>query len=110
MKLERPHGCPLRIKNAETGEMHPCAQLACEWFIELKGDNPQDAKDHISEWGCAVVWAVPAMLQVAKDVRKGTGGIQASTESFRNEMMMMNGRQVVEPPRIGGVGGKREED
>lgn len=70
--------------------MHECAELDCAWFMKMKGTNPQDPNDEWDEWGCAVVWSVPATLQVAKEVNHGTDGIQAATESFRNEMSRQN--------------------
>jgi len=84
MELERKHICPLLKKK--------CIGLDCEWFLKLEGDNPQDPNKHIEEWGCAVPWLVLSTLQVAKDVRQGTGGVQAATESFRNEVLAVNRR------------------
>ena len=82
MELERKHLCPLLKKK--------CIGLDCEWFMKLEGENPQDPNKHIEEWGCAVNWLVMATLQTAKDTRQGTAGIQAATESFRNEMLNAN--------------------
>ena len=74
MKLEREHWCPL------IGE--ECMGLKCEWFINLRGTNPQSGED-VDEWGCAVTW-MPFLLIENSQQQRQTG---AAVESFRNETL-----------------------
>ena len=86
MKLEREHWCPL------IGE--ECMKLKCEWFINLRGTNPQSGED-VDEWGCAVTW-MPMFLIENSQQQRQTG---AAVESFRNETVkrMVNTILPVEP-------------
>ena len=82
MQIERKNLCPL-FKG-------PCRQLDCAWFMEIEGKHPQTG-EQIKEWSCAVVWQVMVGLKISQDVTNGTSGVQAATESFRNEVVRMNG-------------------
>lgn len=94
MQLERKNLCPL-FKS-------PCKQLDCAWFMKMEGTDPQNPEKYIEEWDCAMNWNVRASVQVSKEVQRGTGGIQAATESFRNEVVMRNGHALPNPipPRL----------
>tara|TARA_R110002012_G_scaffold300278_1_gene500002 strand:+ start:858 stop:1241 length:384 start_codon:yes stop_codon:yes gene_type:complete len=51
----------------------------------LQGKNPQTGLD-VQEWGCSIAW-IPLLL-VENSAK--TAGVQAATESFRNEMVQSN--------------------
>lgn len=48
----------------------------------LQGKHPQTGLD-VQEWGCSIAW-IPLLL-VENSAK--TAGVQAATESFRNEMV-----------------------
>ena len=73
--------CPLLKKN--------CIEHKCQWYTHLVGKNPQTGGD-IDQYGCAVEW-LPILLV---ELRQGTSGVQAATESFRNEMVKGNEKSL----------------
>lgn len=73
MKLEPGKFCPLIKKD--------CVGLQCNWFMLVRGKNPQTGDD-IDEWGCAMTW-MPVLLIENSQQQRQTG---AAVESFRNEV------------------------
>ena len=73
MKLEPGKFCPLIKKD--------CIGLRCNWFMLVRGKNPQTGDD-IDEWGCAMTW-MPVLLIENSQQQRQTG---AAVESFRNEV------------------------
>lgn len=86
--------CPLghKCEEARDGAIH-----RCNWFIELRGQNPQTG-EAIDERGCAIGWMPILMIETASATRS-TG---AAIESFRNEMVKANAL-----PRLGEIPLKR---
>jgi len=78
MKLDAKTGCPLN-------KFKPCKQLACAWFIQLRGLNPNTGQE-IDEWGCAIAWQPILMIETAQQQRQTA----AAVESFRNEVVGAN--------------------
>lgn len=78
MQMEVKDNCPLNGFN-------PCKKLDCNWFIQLRGNNPNTGKE-IDEWGCAIAWMPILMIENSQQQRQ-TG---AAVESFRNEMVKAN--------------------
>jgi len=80
--------CPLGSKCTEIkdNKIHRCA-----WHMMIKGVDAQ-GKEH-DEWGCAIRWQPVLMLEVSRASRSTT----QATESFRNEMVDLNNKQV---PRL----------
>jgi hypothetical protein len=75
MPIFDPDGkCPLLQKK--------CIKHQCLWYNMLQGKHPQTGLD-VSEWGCSIAW-LPLLL--VENSAKMTG-VQAATESFRNEMV-----------------------
>tara|TARA_R100001510_G_C7629128_1_gene188356 strand:+ start:508 stop:945 length:438 start_codon:yes stop_codon:yes gene_type:complete len=75
MPIFDPDGkCPLLNKK--------CIKHQCVWYNMLQGKNPQTGLD-VQEWGCSIAW-LPLLL-VENSAK--TMGVQAATESFRNEMV-----------------------
>jgi hypothetical protein len=75
MPIFDPEGkCPLLNKK--------CIKHQCIWYNMLQGTHPQSGAN-VQEWGCSIAW-IPLLL-----VENGrqTVGVQAATESFRNEMV-----------------------
>lgn len=66
--------CPLLKKD--------CVQLQCNWFIQVRGTNPNTGQE-VDEWGCSIAWLPHLLLENASQIRQ-TG---AATESFRNEFV-----------------------
>jgi len=62
-----------------------CIKHQCVWYNMLQGKNPQTGLD-VQEWGCSIAW-IPLLL-VENSAK--TAGVQAATESFRNEMVQSN--------------------
>ena len=61
----------------------------CGWWVGLSWEDPV-SKQIKSRWNCAMV--VSALGQV--DVARSMGGVQAATESMRNEVV----KRAVSPP------------
>lgn len=78
MPIFDPDGmCPLLKKK--------CIKHRCIWFNMLQGKHPQSGID-VNEWGCSIAW-LPLLLV---ENSRNTMGVQAATESFRNEMVQSN--------------------
>ena len=75
MPIFDPDGkCPLLNKK--------CIKHQCVWYNMLQGTHPQTGAS-VQEWGCSIAW-IPLLLV---ENGKQTVGVQAATESFRNEMV-----------------------
>lgn len=75
MPIFDPDGkCPLLNKK--------CIKHQCIWYNMLQGAHPQTGQP-VQEWGCSIAW-IPLLLV---ENGKQTVGVQAATESFRNEMV-----------------------
>jgi hypothetical protein len=74
MELKPGKYCPLLKKD--------CVQLQCNWFIQVRGVNPNTGKD-VDEWGCSIAWLPVLLIENAQQTRQ----VGAATESFRNEMV-----------------------
>ena len=75
MPIFDPDGkCPLLNKK--------CIKHQCIWYNMLQGAHPQTGQA-VQEWGCSIAW-LPLLL--VENSAKMTG-VQAATESFRNEMV-----------------------
>ena len=84
--------CPLR--NIDCGDANGCQ--ACYFWTHLEGTNPITG-DKISGYDCIEHWKVMIGLHQIRIAGDGFSGVQAATESFRNEVVS---RQV---PRIARV-------
>lgn len=62
-----------------------CKGLACSWFTQIRGTNPNTGAE-IDEWSCAVTWLPVLLIENAQQSRQ-TG---AAVESFRNEVASVN--------------------
>lgn len=75
MPIFDPEGkCPLLNKK--------CIKHQCIWYNMLQGTHPQTGAS-VQEWGCSIAWLPLLMVEQSKQ----TVGVQAATESFRNEMV-----------------------
>jgi len=74
MELKPGNFCPLIKKD--------CIQLKCNWFIQIRGINPNTGKD-VDEWGCAMGWLPVLLIENSQQTRHAC----AATESFRNEFV-----------------------
>lgn len=77
MQIKPSSYCPL-IKE-------DCKGLGCNWFIQLRGVNPNTGQD-VDEWDCAIKW-LPMLLIENSQQQRATG---SAVESFRNEMVKAN--------------------
>jgi len=68
MKLDaKDRGCPLH-------KFKPCKQLACAWFIQLRGLNPNTGQE-IDEWGlCDCLATHPDDRNCPAATPDGSGG------------------------------------
>jgi hypothetical protein len=78
-KIEVVLTCPLgaECEKVVDGKIH-----RCQWYINVKGKDPQSEKI-IDQWGCAMGWLPVLILENAQINRGQTQAI----ESFRNEMV-----------------------
>ncbi len=67
---------------------------SCPLWVNVRGKHPQTGLD-IDQWNCSFSWLPLIQVEAIKVFSEGTTGIQAATESFRNEMVRQN-----EGPRI----------
>ena len=70
-----------------TGHKKKCKDLFmnCPKWIHLQGKHPQTGKD-VDDYACADTWTPILMMKTIQTIN----GVQASTESFRNEMVKGN--------------------
>ena len=74
--------CPLGSKCKEIKDNK---QHRCMWYLEIKSMNAVTNQEDIKN-ECAIAWSPIMMLEVVRSVT----GVQAATESFRNEMVKGN--------------------
>lgn len=74
MQIKQGTFCPLLKKD--------CVQLQCNWFIQVRGMNPNTGKE-VDEWGCSIAWLPHLLIENANQTRQAG----AATESFRNEFV-----------------------
>lgn len=75
MPIFDPDGkCPLLNKK--------CIKHQCIWYNMLQGKHPQTGLD-VQEWGCSIAWLPLLLVENSSKLN----GVQAATESFRNEMV-----------------------
>ena len=75
MPIFDPDGkCPLLQKK--------CIKHQCLWYNMLQGKHPQTGLD-VQEWGCSIAWLPLLLVENSSKLN----GVQAATESFRNEMV-----------------------
>lgn len=74
MQMKPGNFCPLLKKD--------CVQMQCNWFIQIRGTNPNTGKE-IDEWGCSIAWLPHLLIENANQTRQAG----AATESFRNEFV-----------------------
>jgi hypothetical protein len=78
MPIFDPDGtCPLLKKK--------CIKHKCIWYNMLQGKNPMTGAD-VHEWGCSIAWIPLLLVENSRSIT----GVQAATESFRNEMVDSN--------------------
>lgn len=73
MKLTRDDFCPL-IKA-------PCRQLGCNWFVQLRGINPNTGEE-IDDYRCTMAFLPLLLIENSAQTRQAGAAI----ESFRNEV------------------------
>ncbi len=74
MQMKAGNFCPLLKKD--------CVQLQCNWFIQVRGMNPNTGQE-VDEWGCSIAWLPHLLIENANQTRQAG----AATESFRNEFV-----------------------
>ena len=89
MPIFDPDGkCPLLNKK--------CIKHQCVWYNMLQGKHPQTGLD-VQEWGCSIAWLPLLLVENSSKLN----GVQAATESFRNEMVkgqnVMNNILAINP-------------
>ena len=62
-----------------------CIKHKCIWYNMLQGKNPMTGAD-VHEWGCSIAWIPLLLVENSRSIT----GVQAATESFRNEMVDSN--------------------
>lgn len=78
-----------------TGFTRKCRELVtsgeCKRFIQVDGRNPMSG-EHVSRWDCVDNWMPLLMIDNTQQVRQTAAAI----ESFRNEMVHLNGVAAVQ--------------
>lgn len=84
--------CPLRGKSMSK------VCHACPWWTQVRGQNPQTG-DPADRWDCAMALMPMLMVEQARVGR----GVQAATESMRNEIVVrMDNPNPAPQPRSNG--------
>lgn len=60
----------------------PCKKHGCVMWTHIEGTNPQNGQP-VDVWNCSVKLLPMLLIEASSQVR----GVQAATESFRNEMV-----------------------
>jgi hypothetical protein len=60
----------------------PCLGDGCTMWVHILGENPQ-TRQPMDLWDCSIKWMPVLFLENAKGLR----GVQAATESMRNEVV-----------------------
>jgi hypothetical protein len=69
----------------------PCRENKCRWYVQVLGHSPNTG-EQINKAGCAVEFLPMLLIENAQQSRQ-TG---ASVDSFKNEMVRMNGIAAVQ--------------
>lgn len=96
MELKPGKFCPLLKKD--------CVQLQCNWFIQVRGKDPNTGKD-VDEWGCSIAWLPHLLIENANQTRQGA----AATESFRNEMVRASENSIRTMVEIANVNNEQKQ-
>jgi len=82
--------CPLGAKCEEV-KVRDGKQILvrCPWYTQVRGMNPNTGEE-IDQWNCAIAWLPMLQINSANEARKGA----AATESFRNEVVGINQKQL----------------
>jgi len=76
--------CPLHKKDMSK----VCHE--CPWWTMIRGSNPQTG-DPADKWDCAIALLPMLAIETTKTVR----GVQAATESSRNEIVKRMDRPII---------------
>ena len=78
---------PETFKCPYTGHKKLCMDLrdTCPKWVKLVGAHPQTGAP-VDEWACADAWEPILLVELAQKIN----GLQAATESFRNEVVNQN--------------------
>lgn len=93
--------CPLggECESIKENQLHRCA-----WYCKLIGKDPQSGVER-EEWGCAMAFLPVLLVEVAGTVR----GVQAATESARNENLHASGQLCSALANLARVAQRRRE-
>lgn len=83
-----------KVKCHHTGFTKTCLSIVskgqCPKWVNVLGKHPQTGAD-MNQWGCADAW-MPHLLIANTNMQRQTA---AAVESFRNEMVQLNGTHVL---------------
>lgn len=83
MAIDKKELCPLLNEPCiEDGSIRDGELVACKFWMEIAGKNPQDGSE-IKDGNCTLNW-IPMLLIENSKTNRETG---AAVESFRNEMV-----------------------
>ena len=68
-----------------------CVEHQCRFWIHVVGQNPQTGVQE-DKFDCAIAWMPILMIENSNEQRKTA----ASVQSFRNEMVKMQGMMLLE--------------
>lgn len=71
----------------------------CPLYVNVRGKHPQTGID-VDDWGCSFSWLPAIQIEAVKVFSEGTTGIQAATESLRNEVSRQHAALTTGSPRI----------
>ncbi len=88
---------PKEVYCHRTGFAKSCRALVtsgkCNRWVTLEGSDPVNGQP-MSKSDCVDNWPIMLLIELARKIANGTAGVQAATESFRNEMLRLNGVPV----------------
>jgi len=83
-----PHG-PDHLKCPLHGKAMSKVCHTCPWWTQVRGANPQGGE--VDRWDCAIAFLPLLSIETTKTVR----GVQAATESSRNEIVKRMDRPII---------------
>lgn len=82
------------------------AEGKCNRWKTLEGVDPETLAPMVRS-DCVDNWSITLLIDLAGKLVKGTSGVQAATESFRNAMMVANGMiPPAQPKQLNGDAGR----
>lgn len=55
----------------------------CPWWVQIRGQDPQDARREVDQWNCAIALQAPLTIEVGRQQLAVAAAITSMTEEMR---------------------------